>query len=169
MKNYILIGCILLLTVSLFFSVKEGADNQNTQNNEPQVPEKLRALEETYKKKIYETVTEIVNKGLNEEFIKTPSCKAECVLDEEKIRRSLSVIDQAHVVLIISFLYNLLNDDASLKFITGMLGPNSQLVNRPPINVTKEELRVVVIIINNLKKNKNFMSLLNKVNNLVKT
>jgi len=169
MKNYILTGCILLLTISLFFPVKEGADNENTQNNEPQVPEKLRALDEVYKKKLYETVSEIVSKGLNEEFIKTPACKAECVLDEEKIRRSLSVIDQAHVVLIISFLYNLLNDDASLKFITGMLGPNSKLVNRPPINVTKEELRVIVIIIKNLKKNKNFMSLLNKVNNSVKT
>jgi hypothetical protein len=169
MKNYILVACILLLTVSLFFPVKEGADNENTQNNEPQVPEKLRALDEVYKKKLYETVSEIVSKGLNEEFIKTPVCKAECVLDEEKIRRSLSVIDQAHVVLIITFLYNLLNDNESFKFITELLGPNSQLVNRPPINVTKEELRTIVNIINNLKKNKNVMSLLNKVNNLVKT
>ena len=32
MKNHILIACIILLTVSLFFSVKEGEENQNTQN-----------------------------------------------------------------------------------------------------------------------------------------
>ena len=166
MKNQILIGCILLLTISLFFSVKEGVDNTN--EKETQVPEKLRTLEEDYRKKIYQTVSETVNNGLNEEFMKTPSCKAECVIEQEKISRSLYTIEQAHSVLIVRFLYSILNDDDSLNFVTDLLGPNSPL-NRPPINATKEELRMIIRIINNLKKNKNFMSLLNKVNNLVKT
>jgi hypothetical protein len=165
MKNYLLIGCILLLIISLFFSVKEGAVNPNQKE---QVPENLRLLEEVYRKKIFETVSEIVNTGINAENIKNPSCKAECVIDEEKIRRSLSVIDKAHVGLIVSFIHSIFNDNETLKFVSQLLGPNSPLLNRPPLNATKEELRIIMVIINNLKRNKNFMSLLNKVNILVK-
>lgn len=164
MKNYILIGCILLLIISLFFSVKEGVDNPKEQ-----VPQNLRTLEEVYRKKIYDVVSEIVNTGINEENIKNPACRSECVIDQEKIRRSLSFIDQAYVVFIVGFINNIFNDDATLKFITEILGPNSPLLNRPPLNITNEELRILMIIINNLKRNKNFMSLLNKVNLLVKT
>lgn len=166
MKNYILIGCILLLIISLFFSVKEGVDNTNQNGAQP--PENLRVLEEEYRKKIYETVSGIVNTGINEEFMKNPSCKAECIIDQEKVWRSISVIEQAHVVLILSFINNIFNDDATLKFITDLLGPNSPLLNRPPINATQEELRIMLLIINNLKRNKNFMSILNKVNILAK-
>ena len=70
-----------------------------------------------------------------------------------KIRRYISFIDQAHVVFIVGFI-NIFNDDATLKFITEILGPNSPLLNRPPLNITKEELRVLMTIINNLKRNK---------------
>jgi uncharacterized membrane protein YheB (UPF0754 family) len=151
--------------------MKEGVDNPTKKEtkNEIKDPEILRTLEEDYRKKIYETVSETVNNGLNEEFMKTPSCKAECVIEQEKISRSLYTIEQAHTTFIVRFLYSILNDDDSLKFVTDMLEKNSELLNRPPINATKEELRMIIRIINNLKKNKNFMSLLNKVNNLVKT
>jgi len=152
MKNHILIACIILLTVSLFFSVKEGEENQNTQN-EAKVPEVLRTLEQEYRKKMYETTSETVINGLNKENIKTPACNAECVIDQEKISQSL---------------YTILNDVETLNFVTEMLGDNSPLLNRPPINIKKEELRMIIRIINNLKKNKIFMGLLDKVNNLVK-
>jgi hypothetical protein len=109
-------------------------------------------LEEDYRKKIYETV----NNGLNEEFMKTPSCKAECVIEQEKISRSLYTIEQAHTTLIVRFLYSILNDEDSLNFVTDMLGTNSPLLNRPPINATKEELRMIIRIINNLKKKQKF-------------
>ena len=167
MKNHILIACIILLTVSLFFSVKEGEENQNTQN-EAKVPEVLRTLEEDYRKKIYETTSETVINGLNKENIKTPACNAECVIDQEKISQSLYTIDNAHSLFLVRVLYTILNDVETLNFVTEILGDNSPLLNRPPINIKKEELRMIIRIINNLKKNKIFMGLLDKVNNLVK-
>ena len=166
MKNQILIACIILLTVSLFFSVKEGVDN--TTQSEVKFPKILRTLEQEYRTKIYETTSETVINGLNKENIKSPACNAECLIDQEKISQSLYTIDQAHSVFLVRVLYSILNDDETLNFITEMLGDNSPLLNRPPMNVKKEELRMIIRIINNLKKNKIFMGLLNKVNNLVK-
>ena len=147
--------------------MKEGANNPN-QKKDIQIPDKIRTLDEVYKKRFYEEINEMVNKGINEKLIKTPSCKEECFIDEKKIRRSLYIIDESRLMFILSVIHNILNDDTTLKYITEMIGPNSQLVNLPPINATKDELNNIILIINNLKKNKNFMSLLNKVNKLVK-
>jgi hypothetical protein len=128
--------------------VKEGVDNPKEQ-----VPDILRYLEEVYRKRIHDVVSEIVNTGINEENIKNPACRSRMRYRSGKIRRYISFIDQAHVVFIVGFI-NIFNDDATLKFITEILGPNSPLLNIPPLNITKEELRVLMTIINNLKRNK---------------
>ena len=61
--------------------MKEGVDNTNPKE---QVPDILRYLEEIYRKRIHDVVSEIVNTGINEENIKNLRVEAECVIDQEK-------------------------------------------------------------------------------------